>query len=189
MGQQGKVRTLEHRGSHPVLLWAMFVPRSVPYPLLYTCIPGHSFQYLPSFGFTWGSSKGKQWQGLREQKEEARVTFPFIPALCLLHISSLLDNPTEIPSSIRWLYLWGLVIPSPSFVPPAWDCSGFPLPLISTCFTGSCLAPQLLHLWHNHFHVLTSVYSNVEVASASLSGLTSIATPAYCAQVRKWALC
>lgn len=52
-------------------------------------------------------------------------------------------------------------MPPPPFVPPAWSDSGFPLLLISDCFTGSRLAPQLLHLVHNHLHVLMSLCSNI----------------------------
>ena len=55
-----------------------------------------------------------------------------------------------------------------TFVSPAQSGSSFPL-LISSCFTCSCLAPQLLEV-HNHLHVLMPLCSNIRVVSASHLG-------------------
>lgn len=59
----------------------------------------------------------------------------------------------------------------PSFVTPAWGCSGFPLLSISNCFTSSYLAPHVLHLLYDHLHVLMTLCSNMGVVSVSLSDL------------------
>lgn len=70
------------------------------------------------------------------------------PWLCLLTALASLTVPLDLQfllgdfvSGLSWYQ-------PPPFLPPAWSDSGFPLLLISDCFAGSRLAPQLLHLVH-----------------------------------------
>lgn len=158
------------RATHVVLLWAVFAPIcSLPSPFCLHPRPQCHLAFIwIHLGFRPVESSGRSLEGRRKRPEQfspSTVTPPSLPVVVPPPQSSQPDNPTGVPASIR--RLWALVTPPPPFVLPAWSSGGFPLLLISDGFTGSCLAPQHLHLLHNHPDVLTSLCSLFSVSSAS----------------------